>query len=265
MSRPGKPPAIIVTPHAMPHVRRRARWVQRDLDDRLRRLEGAKRFGLIRVALLAMVVALAVAPAAWVWSAREEGPAASPIMTAIAARETRLVHRAVPLEEVAPSLQRAVIAAVDPAFCASGDAMRRRAAEQAFLWREAGGSWLRDGAAGVYGFWIGALWTRERTLEVVLNTADWGDGLVGVHAAAVGRFGVTPDAVDAVHHAMPLAAALLDPESFHGGGQGGGPAVRQAASDIARQVQALEQAGGFRCLAEAAGFDAAAGVGAIEG
>lgn len=109
------------------------------------------------------------------------------------------------LEEISPHAAIAVIASEDQQFAfhdgfdfkSIREAMRNNArgrkvrgastitqqvAKNLFLWR--GRSYLRKGLEAWYTVLIERFWPKERTLEIYLNIAQFGNGIWGVEAAA---------------------------------------------------------------------------------
>jgi monofunctional glycosyltransferase len=130
----------------------------------------------------------------------------------------------VPLDRVAASVPRAVIASEDNLFCehsgfdwhaigdaaedyAAGKRMRgastisMQVAKNLFLWP--GRDFLRKGAEAYLTVFVELLWSKRRIMEVYLNIAEWGDGIYGIDAAARAHFGKSASAL------LPREAALL--------------------------------------------------------
>jgi len=84
-------------------------------------------------------------------------------------------------------------------------------ARTVFLWP--GRSLLRKAAEAYYTVWIEFLWSKERILEVYLNTVDWGDNCAGIRAAAVRYFGVKPSQLNRSQAAL-LASVLPNPRRW---------------------------------------------------
>jgi len=61
-------------------------------------------------------------------------------------------------------------------------------AKNLFLW--SGRSWFRKGLEAWFTALIELFWSKERILEVYLNSAEWGKGVFGAQAAARYHFGV---------------------------------------------------------------------------
>lgn len=129
-----------------------------------------------------------------------------------------------PLEEIAPAMVKAVLAAEDQRFLthhgfdfvemrkALGDILSERrtrgastismqVARTVFLWPER--SLIRKIAEAYYTMLIEMLWNKRRILEMYLNTVDWGTGIIGVEAAARGYFHT------GAHRITPSQGALL--------------------------------------------------------
>ncbi|WP_238365073.1 monofunctional biosynthetic peptidoglycan transglycosylase [Mesobacterium pallidum] len=139
-----------------------------------------------------------------------------------------LDHRWVPIEEIAPVMQRAVVAAEDANFCTHWGidmAALRKAIEEGgnrgastisqqvvknvFLWH--GRSYVRKVLEAGITPLMEALWPKRRILEVYLNVAEFDEGVFGVEAAARHYFGVGPGQLTATQSAR-LAAILPAPK-----------------------------------------------------
>jgi monofunctional biosynthetic peptidoglycan transglycosylase len=87
----------------------------------------------------------------------------------------------------------------------------QQVAKNLFLW--SGRSYLRKGLEVYFTLLIEIAWPKERTLEVYLNIAQFGDGIYGVEAAAQ-RFYRMPAARLGRYEAATLAAVLPNPITF---------------------------------------------------
>jgi len=110
----------------------------------------------------------------------------------------------------------------------------QQVAKNLFLW--SGRSWLRKGLEAWYTLWIELLWPKGRILEVYANTAEFGDGVYGVEAAAQAYFGA-PAAGLTPHQAARLAAVLPSPRRWSVAAPG--PATRARVAWIERQARQL--------------------------
>lgn len=113
------------------------------------------------------------------------------------------------LKEISPNLRKAVLAGEDQRFLShhgfdftemneaikdmalrkgfrGASTITMQVARTVFLWPER--TWLRKGAEAYYTLVIEIFWTKERILEIYLNTVDWGAGLMGVEAASIKYF-----------------------------------------------------------------------------
>ena len=122
-------------------------------------------------------------------------------------KELTLHHHWVPLEEIAPSLPTAVMASEDARFqehhgfdykAIEHAAMRnikhpekrklgastisQQTAKNVFLWP--GRSWVRKGFEVYFTTLIELMWTKQRIMEVYLNSIEMGDGIYGADAVA---------------------------------------------------------------------------------
>ena len=65
----------------------------------------------------------------------------------------------------------------------------QQTAKNVFLWPSS--SWVRKGFEAYFTVLIEALWSKERIMEVYLNSIETGDGLYGVEAVAEQNFNTT--------------------------------------------------------------------------
>lgn len=134
----------------------------------------------------------------------------------------------VPIEDVAPVMARAAVAAEDANFCnhwgfdmaairlaieegrnRGASTISQQVVKNVFLWH--GRSWLRKAMEALLTPVVELVWSKERVLEVYLNVAEFDEGVFGVQAAARHHFGV--DARDLTDvQAARLAAVLPDPK-----------------------------------------------------
>ncbi|CAE6960292.1 monofunctional biosynthetic peptidoglycan transglycosylase [Ectopseudomonas khazarica] len=142
-----------------------------------------------------------------------------------------------PWNELPDSLKMAVIAAEDQKFAnhwgfdlgaiqaalqhnQNGGSLRgastlsQQVAKNLFLW--SGRSWLRKGLEAWFTALIELLWSKERILEVYLNSVEWGDGVFGAEAAAQHHFGVGAPYLNR-QQASQLAAVLPNPLRWSAG------------------------------------------------
>lgn len=165
-------------------------------------------------------------------------------------------------DEIAPVMGRAAVAAEDANFCNhwgfdiaaireeiedGGSKGRSTISQQmvknVFLWH--GRSWLRKAMEAVLTPAVELVWTKRRVLEVYLNTAEFGEGIFGVQAAAQHYFGV--DAVDlSDRQAARLAAVLPNPKEYNAGEPG--PFVRKRAGQILSGAETIKADGRSACF-----------------
>lgn len=143
-------------------------------------------------------------------------------------------YRFKPLEEIAPQVPLAVIAAEDQLFMthngfdfkaiqgafeknldgkrlAGGSTISQQVAKNVFLWH--GRSYLRKGVEAYFTFLIELLWGKSRIMEVYLNIAEMGDRVFGIEAAAQ-RYFRKPAAALNTDEAALVAAVLPNPVRF---------------------------------------------------
>ncbi len=133
----------------------------------------------------------------------------------------------VPINDIAPVMARAVVAAEDAQFCMhwgfdvdairsalEGGAQRgastltQQVVKNVFLWQHR--SWGRKALETVLTPVVEAVWTKRRIVEVYLNVAEMGNGIFGVEAAAWNYFGKSPADLSA-REAATIAAILPAP------------------------------------------------------
>ena len=87
----------------------------------------------------------------------------------------------------------------------------QQTAKNLFLW--SGRSWLRKGFEVWFTVLLETFWSKQRILEVYLNSVEWGDGVFGAEAAARHHFGIgAPYLSD--RQASLLAAVLPNPREW---------------------------------------------------
>lgn len=182
---------------------------------------------LRRLILAALAVVLGL-PVLLVLAYRVVPPPATPLMLL---RDAPIDRRWVALDDIAPALARAVIAAEDNLFCrhwgidwkslsdaveayadgeraGGGSTISMQTAKNLFLWPD------RNAVRKVLEFpltlLIETLWPKRRILEVYLNVAEWGDGIYGAEAAAQHHFGKSAGDLSR-REAARLAAVLPSP------------------------------------------------------
>jgi monofunctional biosynthetic peptidoglycan transglycosylase len=177
-------------------------------------------------------------------------------------------HDWVSLEEIAPSMGVAVIAAedqnfpdhfgfdwkaIEKAYVHNEHSRRKRGAstvsqqtaKNLFLWETR--SWLRKGFEAYFTLLLELEWSKKRILEVYLNIVEFGDGVYGVEAASRTYFGKPASKLRPSEAAL-LAAVLPNPHAYHAGNPSGYVRGRQAW--ILRQMAALGGPGLLKSLGE---------------
>ncbi|MBC7137177.1 MAG: monofunctional biosynthetic peptidoglycan transglycosylase [Defluviimonas sp.] len=173
--------------------------------------------GRLALTVLGLVLAFTIINPVW-----------TPYMIAERIRLGAVQHDWVDMEEIAPVMARAAVAAEDANFCLHWgfdmaairkalDEGRQRGAstisqqttKNVFLWQ--GRSWPRKALEAVLTPAVELVWSKRRILEVYLNVAEMGEGIFGVEAAAQAYFGVTAADLTAVQAAR-LAAVLPNPK-----------------------------------------------------
>ena len=143
-------------------------------------------------------------------------------------------HHWVPLESMSPHMPVAVMASEDSRFLlhhgfdfnAIGKAARhnisggkkhgastisQQTAKNVFLWQ--GRSWIRKGIEAYFTALIEVFWSKQRIMEVYLNSIEMGNNIYGVSACAEYNFGKTADGLSRGDCAL-IAATLPNPRKF---------------------------------------------------
>lgn len=146
-------------------------------------------------------------------------------------------HQWVSIDEIAPALPLAVMASEDARFlehhgfdykAIERAAMRnikhpekrrlgastisQQTAKNVFLWP--GRSWLRKGFEVYFTVLIELFWTKERIMEVYLNSIEMGRGIYGAEAVARHHFGTSADQLSRAQCAL-IAVSLPNPLRFN--------------------------------------------------
>ena len=178
-----------------------------------------------------------------------------------AGEETKWYHHWVPLEEISPSLPIAVMASEDARFlehhgfdykAIEHAAMRnmkhpekrklgastisQQTAKNVFLWP--GRSWVRKGFEVYFTFLIELMWSKERIMEVYLNSIEMGDGIYGADAVAEHHFNTTADKLTKAQCAL-IAVSLPNPRRFNSARPSGYMLKRQ--SRILREMRFVKK------------------------
>jgi monofunctional biosynthetic peptidoglycan transglycosylase len=146
-------------------------------------------------------------------------------------REVKLKKNWVPIEEIAPCLQIAVICAEDQNFLEhygfdfdaiekaikhnkthkrkrGASTISQQTAKNLFLYD--GRNWFRKGLEVYFTFLIETFWSKEHIMEVYLNIIEFGDGIYGAEAASQYFFNIPAKKLSR-HQAALLAAVLPAP------------------------------------------------------
>ena len=169
--------------------------------------------------------------------------------------EEPIQHDWVPINEISPHLQLAVISSEDQNFLnhsgfdikaiekamdenktgkriRGASSISQQTAKNVFLWPQR--SWFRKGLEVYFTFMIELFWSKERILEVYLNSIEMGKGIYGAEAASQAWFNKPADKLSA-YEAAAIAAILPNPRKYRAN-----PAssyINQRKNWIVRQMQ----------------------------
>lgn len=144
-------------------------------------------------------------------------------------------HTWVSFDQISPNLPMAVIASEDNRFAEhngfdfieiekamkENDQRKRKrgastisqqTAKNVFLWPQS--SWIRKGFEVYFTFLVELCWSKERIMEVYLNSIEMGKGIYGAQAAAKYKFGTTAAKLTRGQCAL-IAATLPNPIRFN--------------------------------------------------
>lgn len=169
--------------------------------------------------------------------------------------DIKLYHSWVSLKEMSPYMPVAVIASEDQRFLShhgfdykaieqaakenlnsskrlrGGSTISQQTAKNVFLWQ--GRSWIRKGLEAYFTFLIETMWSKQRIMEVYLNSIEMGNGIYGVQAVAKHHFGVEAKDLSRSNCAL-IAATLPNPRRFSS--KSPGPYMSKRMKQIERQM-----------------------------
>lgn len=143
-------------------------------------------------------------------------------------------HTWVPFDKISSSLPMAVIASEDNRFAThngfdiieikkaikenktrkkkrGASTISQQTAKNVFLWPQS--SWIRKGFEVYFTFMIEIFWSKERIMEVYLNSIEMGKGIYGAQATAKYKFKTTAAKLSRGQCAL-IAATLPNPIRF---------------------------------------------------
>jgi len=151
-------------------------------------------------------------------------------------KELKLSHHWVSMDDISPSMPVAVIASEDANFLKhhgfdykaiehaakrnlehpekkklGASTISQQTAKNVFLWP--GRSWVRKGFEVYFTTLIELLWSKQRIMEVYLNSIEMGDGIYGVDAVAEEHFQTNAKNLSREQCAL-IAATLPNPRKF---------------------------------------------------
>jgi len=174
------------------------------------------------------------------------------------------IHKTwVSLDQISPQLEKAVVSSEDQRFCehhgvdwvefheATGNGTPRRGAstismqtaKNMFLWD--GHSYVRKGIEIPLAYYMDAVWTKRRMMEVYLNIVEWAPGVYGAEAASQYHF-KKPASQLTRREAAFLAAVLPNPIKRNAGKPNG--KVRSVANRIMLRMVSMDAY--VTCLAQ---------------
>ncbi len=151
----------------------------------------------------------------------------------VAAEDQRfLLHRGFDFDALAQAARRNW--AGDGTHIVGGSTISQQVAKNVFLWQ--GRSYVRKAAEAYFTVLIEALWNKRRIMEMYLSVAEMGDCTFGVEAASQRYFGKPASQVSAAEAAL-LAGVLPNPLRFRASSPG--PAARARQQRVLRNMRRL--------------------------
>ncbi|WP_179009387.1 monofunctional biosynthetic peptidoglycan transglycosylase [Winogradskyella forsetii] len=143
-------------------------------------------------------------------------------------------HEWVSMEKISKNIQLAAICSEDQKFMAhndfdieaiekayehnkkgkrirGGSTISQQTAKNVFLWPKR--NWLRKGLETYFTFLIETIWSKERILEVYLNSIEMGNGIYGAEAAAQYWFKKSAANLNA-NESAAIVAVLPNPRNY---------------------------------------------------
>lgn len=173
-------------------------------------------------------------------------------------KSPKIKHHWVSYDKISTSMKRAVIASEDQRFtmhngfdtveigkaleenktrkkARGASTISQQTAKNVFLWPQS--SWVRKGFEVYFTFLIELIWSKERILEVYLNSIEMGKGIYGAEAVARENFNITANELSK-SQAATIAATLPNPLRF----DSANPSryINQRKSKIMRQMPYVE-------------------------
>ena len=112
----------------------------------------------------------------------------------------------------------------------------QQTAKNVFLWP--GRTWLRKGLETYFTFLIEALWSKQRIMEVYLNSIEMGNGIYGAEAVAQEHFGCKASQLTRKQCAL-IAATLPTPRKFNSAAPS--PYMKKRQRRIVKEMNYMEK------------------------
>jgi len=149
-------------------------------------------------------------------------------------KDIKMNHHWKPLDEISTSLPVAVMASEDQRFLKhhgfdyeaiekaaihnldskrkhGASTISQQTAKNVFLWP--GRSWVRKGLEAYFTILIEMVWSKQRIMEVYLNSIEMGEGIYGAEAVAREHFNCTAKELSRSDCAL-IAATLPNPRKY---------------------------------------------------
>lgn len=151
-----------------------------------------------------------------------------------AGKDLKLKHDWVSLDKISHHMPQAVVASEDNLFLShngfdmeqikkaleeakqgkryrGASTITQQTAKNVFLWN--GGGYFRKGLEAYFTLLMELIWSKERIMEVYLNSIEMGDGIYGIEAVAQEKFGKQARVLSKKESAL-IAATLPNPLKY---------------------------------------------------
>ena len=148
--------------------------------------------------------------------------------------DDEMQHKWVPIEEISENMALAVVSSEDNLFMShsgfdfdqiqkaieeaektgrqrGASTISQQTAKNVFLWN--GRSWVRKGLEAYFTVLIELIWSKERIMEVYLNSIEMGPGIYGAEAVAQAHFSKSASKLTRREAAL-IAATLPNPLKY---------------------------------------------------
>lgn len=175
-----------------------------------------------------------------------------------AGEKVKLKHKWIAYNQISDHAKRAVVASEDQRFFThqgfdkieikialqenkirkrprGASTISQQTAKNVFLWPRS--SWTRKGLEAYFTVLIEWVWSKERILEIYLNSMETGSGIYGIEAVAREHFNTSAAELSAAQSAL-VAATLPNPRRFNS--RNPSPYIKKRQNHILNQMRTVK-------------------------